>query len=494
MDTSELEAEIIRISRLPEIQREHEVHKLHQEQRCNGLRKSLLRELVQEQANAGKEAQAQDELQVLLGEYFLLSVRGKVRIGQFVEEQIQGHQRRNLNLMAKPDFELLMAGRPEGELWLNNPAKRVYYGLLNDPSKPEEHDRKLNLWHGFGIQPVQGDVSPFLGFVHTLLAQQNEIWRDYMLDWLAWVIQHPGERIGVVLCLISATEGTGKGTLGNLMLSIFGQHGRSIADPEGLTGHFNAMLADALFVFADEALFAGDRRGADRFKNRVTEPLISITPKGVDSIQMENRVSYMMATNHRFAASVSFSDRRFAMFEVSEHKQLRAYWNDLHEWLQHHGRGIVLDFLQRRDLSGFHPADSRPRTPIYLEARRQSLCETHRWWHEVLEAEDLNIGFGAFPTSTDISGEIEKATLYDLYLSWHKKTEHRASRPAQRSTFFRDLYAMTDGAVREARPGPRGEQKRVVVFPMKAMPTGLPTTPIDWTKLQMTFEQWLSQR
>ena len=308
----------------------------------------------------------------------------------------------------------------------------------------------------------------------------------------------------MALCLISAKEGTGKGTLGNLMLTLFGQHGRSVSRSEGLTGHFNAHLADALYVFADEALFAGDLRGADAFKNIVTEPWIAVTPKGVDSIEMENRLSIVMATNHNWAATVGWSDRRFAMFEVSEVPQTRAYWEGLHNWLKAGGKNIVLDFLIKRDLSGWHPVDDRPMTPVYMDQRRQSLRETHRWWHEVLEAEDLAVGTGTPAPVINDKGEVGKKELYALYKRWHRQNEHAASRAASAQVFWRDFWAMTKGAVDEHRPkaGEDGSRGRVVTLPIFPTAGAIPLPPfvttssntINWELLFTRFEEWLAQK
>lgn len=493
MDAETLAAEIDRIAGLMEIEHEPAIQDLWQRCKAGGFaqRKPMLRELVKSQANAPREAEQFDAMAKMNTEYFVLNLKGKVRIGHFTSEQMIGHSRRILNLMSQLDFKLWMAGNPEAELWLNHPSKRKFTGLMTDPDKPPEWQGKLNLWAGFGIVPGAGDVNPFLDYVLTILAQGQQAWADYILNWLARVLQNPGQRIGVCLCLISAKEGTGKGTLGNLFLTIFGQHGRSVTSSENLLGHFNAHLADALFVFADEALFAGDLRGADKFKSTITEPFLAITPKGVDSIEVENRLSILMATNHNWAATVGWSDRRFAMFEVSEEDQTRIYWDGLHNWLTSGGKHIVLDFLLRRDLTGFHPVDSRPLTPVYLDQRRQSLRDTHRWWHEVLEAESFGTdvkGMALMPMMPMMLGcvELDKKRVFAAYKLWHKETQNRAARAASDKVFWKDFKAMTFGLVPQHRFGPRGEQKRVIVLPMSE---GFP----DWEKLNAAFEEWLSK-
>lgn len=502
MDAEKLQSEIVRIAGMVEIEREPAITALWRACKTGGYsqQKPLLRGLVKVQANAPREADRVAGVDRLKAEFFMLNVKGKVRIGHFTSEQVNGHSRQVLNLMTVRDFETWHSNSYEAESWLNDPTVRKYTGLITDPTKPEEWNGKLNLWNGFGVPATSGDGGLFVSFVHAILASGNQQWCDYILDWLAWIVQRPGERVGVVLCLVSAKEGTGKGTLGNLLLTLFGQHGRSISDSEGLTGHFNAHLADCLYCFADEALFAGDLRGADRFKNKVTEPWMAVTPKGVDSIEVENRLSILMATNHRFAATVGFSDRRFAMFEVSDVPQSRYYWDGLHNWLNGGGKNIVLDLLQRRELSGFHPVDSRPITPIYLDQRRQSLRDSHLWWSEVLEAEsfgtdkngfplvavqqDYVIGSCGLPVPSPI-GSINKNELYRAYRAWHERTQKQVARPVTREWFWKDFYTMTQSAVGRGRPGKRGEQQRCINFPFSE-------GNVDWMRLQEAFELWLS--
>ncbi|WP_170746505.1 primase-helicase family protein [Ruegeria lacuscaerulensis] len=436
----------------------------------------------------------------MLDTYFVVNMGGKVRFCYFSYEQVNGHGRRVLHMMTRADFLAWNEHKPEAELWLKNPQRRMYDGLTTDPEKPSVVDGKLNLWTGFGIAPIPGDAQPFVDYVQIILACGQTAWAEYILNWLAWVVQNPGKRINVALCLISPRQGTGKGTLGNLLLTIFGQHGRAIYKAKGLVGDFNKHLADALFVFADEALFAGDLRAADALKSIVTEPYLFIEPKGVDAIQMDNRLSILMATNHRFAAQVEYSDRRYAMFEVLDQKQARAYWDDLHRWLEQGGKFFVQNYLMSRDLTGWHPVDDRPLTPIYMDSRKASLREVHHWWHETIQNETF--GYDALdmlhPAPSDVYAgsppmqvpshyfEVEKKVLYAAYKHWHRQHEHKASRAVGVAQFWKDFYAMTNGVVEQARPGQRGEQLRVVTLPANG-------TDPHWEMLQGAFERWLTE-
>ena len=81
----------------------------------------------------------------------------------------------------------------------------------------------------------------------------------YLLGWLAHCVQHP-ERQAEVAVVLQGRKGTGKGRWGRCSC------GSSATTPcvthtRHLVGHFNAHLVDALFLFLDEAVWAGDKQG-----------------------------------------------------------------------------------------------------------------------------------------------------------------------------------------------------------------------------------------
>ena len=71
----------------------------------------------------------------------------------------------------------------------------------------------------------------------------------------------------------------GKGTLGNALVRIFGQHATHISSVDHLAGRFNAHLRDACFLFADEAWWPGDKSAEGTLKRLITEPTLFIEAK-----------------------------------------------------------------------------------------------------------------------------------------------------------------------------------------------------------------------
>jgi hypothetical protein len=80
-----------------------------------------------------------------------------------------------------------------------------------------------------------------------------------------------------------------------------------------LTGQFNAHLWTCLYVFADEAFWAGDKQGEAVLKGLITERPMMVTKKGVDSVPGVNRVKTGIASNSDWVVPASEDERRFAV-------------------------------------------------------------------------------------------------------------------------------------------------------------------------------------
>jgi hypothetical protein len=167
--------------------------------------------------------------------------------------------------------------RDVATLWLEHPDRRQYLGgVVMDPTGTAPADC-WNLWQGFTVKPEPGDWSVMRDHIRDVLCNGDEKLFVYVLGWLARMVQHPN-RPGEVALVLRGKKGAGKGTLGNWLITLLGQHGVHVAHAKHLVGSFNAHLRDAVFVFADEAFFAGDKQHEGMLKALVTEPSITSRP------------------------------------------------------------------------------------------------------------------------------------------------------------------------------------------------------------------------
>jgi hypothetical protein len=206
-------------------------------------------------------------------------------------------------------------------------------------------------------------------------------------------VQKPDQRAEVAPAFRGG-RGTGKGTLGNAMCRIFGQHAVHLSSADHLTGRFNAHLRDACFLFADEAYWPGDKSAEGSLKALITEPEIAIEPKHRDLVMAKNMSHVMLASNEDWVVPAGEYERRFAVFDVSERKrQQEAWFGPLYQQLENGGYGAMLFDLLRRDLEDWHPRRI-PRTQALLDQQSTSLDPFDAWWVELLKIGTL---WGANP-------------------------------------------------------------------------------------------------
>jgi Family of unknown function (DUF5906) len=158
-----------------------------------------------------------------------------------------------------------------GDTWLRHPRRRQFTGgVVFDPSERHAREDELNLWEGFAVEPRPGDWSLLRRHIERVVCNGDPECHAYLMGWLARLVRNPAE-LGEVAVVMRGGEGVGKGILAKAVKRILGQHGLAISNPRHLTGHFNMHLRDTVFLFADEAFFAGDKAHVGALKALITE-------------------------------------------------------------------------------------------------------------------------------------------------------------------------------------------------------------------------------
>ncbi len=169
------------------------------------------------------------------------------------------------------------------------------------------------------------------------------------------MFQRPVEQ-GEVAVVMKGCEGTGKGTLAKALMRMMGQHGLAVSNAKHLIGNFNGHLRDAVFLFCDEAFFAGDRAHVGVLKSLITEPYLTVEAKFQNAVQQPNFLHVMMASNEEWVVPASMDARRFFVLVVSEakkndHAYFAAIWKQMEAggYEVHAARSASLrpDHLQR---------------------------------------------------------------------------------------------------------------------------------------------------
>jgi hypothetical protein len=275
--------------------------------------------------------------------------------------------------------------KPAADVWLKNPRRRQYInGVTFDPSNRAAPDGVLNLWQSFAVKPKPGDWSLLRAHIKTILCSNDPVRHNYIMGWLAQMFQHPDQQ-GEVATVLKGGEGIGKGTLAKVIMRIVGQHGLAISNAKHLVGNFNSHLRDVIFLFADEAFFAGDKQHVGALKSLITEPYLTIEAKYSNAVQVPNFLHVLMASNEEWVVPAAADARRYFVLEVSEaRKNDHAYFGAIWQQMEDGGFEAMLHDLLAMDLTTFNIRDV-PATEGLHHQRKLSLPTTDGWWLDCLE-------------------------------------------------------------------------------------------------------------
>jgi hypothetical protein len=273
---------------------------------------------------------------------------------------------------------------PVAQVWLRHRDRRQYIdGVTFDPSGNHDNPEVLNLWQGFAVQPRPGSWNRLKAHILAVICDGKRELCDYILNWAARMVQFPAQR-GEVALVMKGVEGSGKGTFANALRRIMGQHALKIANAKHLVGNFNAHLRDCVFLFADEAFFAGDKQHVGVLKSIITEDSLTIEAKHVNAVESPNYLHLIMASNEEWVVPASLEARRFLVLLTTAAKAgNHPYFAAIHQELADGGYEAMLHDLLNRDLSGFDVRDV-PHSEGLQEQKKLSLGTSELWWLDVL--------------------------------------------------------------------------------------------------------------
>jgi Bifunctional DNA primase/polymerase, N-terminal len=294
---------------------------------------------------------------------------------------------------------------PLGTHWINSTHRRQFDGgmaFMPQQDAPVVGNR-LNLFNGFGVKPNKPDGKSgaagcrlFLDFMLDVICSGDEKTFDYLRKREATIVQKR-IRSEIALGLRTEEEGCGKGFYEKTMGHLLGHHAMQVSNPKHIVGAFNPHLETLLRLTADEALFVGSHEHRNALFGLITEPKLTIEPKGCSLYTADSFLNLSITSNAAHFLPVSGTARRFLIPTVSTaHMQDFVYFTAIQSQLEDGGyEALLYHFLHEVDLTGFN-VRLVPDTAALREQRDQSLAPLDAWWSELLETGTL---MGADPVS-----------------------------------------------------------------------------------------------
>ncbi len=368
--------------------------------------------------------------------------------------------------------------------WLRHSRRKTYDGIEFAPGGGREG--YYNLWRGFAVEPKEGDVSLYLEFVLEVICSGDEERCEWLLNWMADVVQNPSRKPGTAVVLRGG-EGIGKNVFVEQFGKLFGPAFQKVSRMEQLVGKFNKHLAGCLLIFANEAVWGGDRSKEGALKDLITEGKQRIEPEGLDSFEINDFSRFIFASNESWAVPAGPDARRFFALDVNPQRRGdQAFFAALVEQMENGGHAALLYHLLRRDLSGFNPRQA-PATEALLDLKMRRLEAHESWWHQMLKDGDNGVFDGFAPAANDESGggswgsAVPVEQLYAAYLE-HTQTL-RELRPLTKELLAKELRKMVPGVVRSRR---RREGNREWFYEFPA----LDVCRRDWESYVGQPEKW----
>lgn len=302
--------------------------------------------------------------------YTHVTIGGKHRVVSLKPCQVNGRSHVFEELSQFRNYflhEKQIAKRSPGAAWLQWPGKAYKPGGVGFYPRPEKCPSDVyNLFTGWGVMPHHGDVSPYLEHLEKVICSGNQAAYEYLVGWLAHLVQKPDEKPSVAIVL-KAIPGTGKGSMVKPLLQIMGQYGVQVNGAGQIAGKFNATMANKLMVFADEVT-VNNSREADRLKGIISEDTINLERKGIDPEPMPNFSRLIFASNSEQVLRASVRERRYLVLEPApEHAQEKNYFDRLHNWINADGAAHLMAYLQQVDISRFDPRRAPMTTGLVKE-------------------------------------------------------------------------------------------------------------------------------
>jgi hypothetical protein len=348
---------------------------------------------------------------------------------------------------------------PLGRHWLSSAKRRTYDGGMALIPRGTVPEGVYNLWRGWGVEPKPGAWPVLADLLLNVICSGNQAHYEWLTGWMAHCVQRP-EKQAEVAFVMRGKKGIGKGSFAKIMQAFFRSHHVHVSHGKHLTGHFNAHLADCLFLFLDEALWAGDKAGEGVLKTAITEDALQIEPKGVDTFMVPNRLKIAVSGNEKWVVPASEDERRFFVLDVSPHRKGdKAYWTAVNAAIEGDECGALLSHLLKLDISDFDHRNP-PHTAALGSQKLKSADSVAKFWLDCL-GEGVVLGAGGDEWPAQVQTEL----LHDAYVARAKR--HGERYPVSAAEMAARLVELCEGcAFHNKRPAGKtsGSRKRVYVL------------------------------
>jgi hypothetical protein len=270
--------------------------------------------------------------------------------------------------------------------------KEEVYGLGMHPGAgkffSEDGRRYVNSFERMEVKPLEPSARELETFNFMWTRPDEKVFRDWLMQFFAHAVQHPGVKINMAPLLVGYETGSGKNTLMKVLPQLlFGRRHFTVMDSKVLQSSFSDQLADAWWVYFEE-LHSGVNKAErismfNRVKPWITDDTLLVHPKGGKPFDAPNRIQVLGTSNYEDdALHLDASDRRWAIGHIANSLSERES-ADIYSFLNsERAPGVLRHIFQGVSLTGFNPKGRAPETA----AKRVMVKVNYGHWEsELLE-------------------------------------------------------------------------------------------------------------
>ena len=245
-----------------------------------------------------------------------------------------------------------------GVKFYNNPPSRKFFSLFQGYK-----------YKDLGQNYDESVVDKFTDFVWTDICNTNIPVYQYLISWVAYIVQNPG-KITETAIVLKGDQGVGKNRFTDTICQMLVCYSApNVVDIKEITGKNNQIIEGKMLIVLNEMRNYGESKVAnfDTLKSRITDKTVRITQTGCPAHDVENSANYIFVSNHPHPIHIEAGDRRYVVIECSSrHKGDFQFWEELVNSINQPGfYDNLLTFFLHTDITGFNPREF-PHT----EARR----------------------------------------------------------------------------------------------------------------------------
>ncbi|KAA6384943.1 MAG: hypothetical protein EZS28_019531 [Streblomastix strix] len=225
-------------------------------------------------------------------------------------------------------------------------------------------------------------IQPFQDHIILVISSNDTTVYEYILKWFALIIQHPEQQTRVSM-ILRGGQGCGKNTFTDVLSELVSGYSlRNITSLTLVTGQFNSILNNRVFIMLNELTTFSSSIGheVDKLKQLITDPTLEIRTKFSSSRVEKNLLNFILVSNHLDPVHLDQDDRRYLVCQCdSKYTKNTQYFNNLFQHInQEDFYDNLITYFHKLDISQF---DARiiPMTEAKKEIIEVSLTDIERF-------------------------------------------------------------------------------------------------------------------